>query len=684
MTYDFGIVIPVYRSRESVKELVRQLERAFLPDITIRICLVDDSDDIGTASYLRENCMRPEVTLVELDGNFGQQAAILCGLRHMGPCRFYGTIDDDMEQPVRILRQLYEQVKAGYDLAYGIPEYGDSVCGGQPPSHGQPPVPRHPQNNTRPIYRRLGSRLRDVMFSYLIGAPGGIRVSSLRAMKAQVVNDALGFGGNAGGFFYLSAAALKGARKNGRRLHIKNLYYTPAARRQGKSGYSLSKLLKLYGCIFWRYGLNMDSLGQKKEAYKIKDMVHGEKLMILGGSNCQLHGAERANAMGVDTVLADYTANPPAASVCRIHERISTFDIEACIKAAKEHQVTGVMTMGTDQPVYTAARICGELGLPGMLTEEQAFSVTNKKRMKEILTQAGIPTAKYRIVDSGTAAEDLKCMKPPLVIKPLDSQGQRGIYKLWSAGEVLGHLESTLSFSRCSEALAEEFYDSDEVTVSGWIGDGTLYILTVTDRLLYPDQTHIGVCTGHRFPSVHMDQYEEIRDISCNVVKAFGLTEGPFYLQLLIGKQGILVNELACRIGGAFEDVFIPWISGFDILGAVLDGALGRKVDVSALKGYRADSQDKCAAVQLLFGGPGKIGSMTPLQELLSLPGVVDAGYNYSPGQMIPVMENATARLGHAVICGTRDNIKDLVDGFYSRISVRSDTGEELIRRFYP
>ena len=672
MIDDFGIVIPVYRSREPVKQLVRQLEREFLPDIRIRICLVDDSNDSGTAGYLRENCLGPEVSLIVLDGNFGQQAAILCGLRHVGPCRVYGTIDDDLEQPVWMLRRLYEQVQAGYDLAYGIPEEGRSGRGGG-----------------RPAYRRLGSRLRDVMFSFLIGAPEGIRVSSLRAMNARVVRDALAFGGNGGGFFYLSAAALKGARKNGRKLKVKNLSYRPQTRREGKSGYSLGKLLRLYGSIFWCYGLNMKCLGHKREAYKIKEMVHGEqrnneKLLLLGGSNCQLHGAQRARSMGIDTVLADYTANPPAAAVCGAHERISTFDIEACVKAAREHQVTGVMTMGTDQPVYTAACICRQLGLPGTLTEEQAFSVTNKKRMKEILSRAGIPTATYRIVDRVTAEEDLSGMKTPLVIKPLDSQGQRGIYKVWSAGELLGKLPSTLSFSRCTQALAEEFYDSDEVTVSGWIGDGTLYVLTVTDRLLYPDKTHIGVCTGHRFPSVHMDQYEEIREISRRVVRAFGLTDGPFYLQLLIGEQGIRVNELACRIGGAFEDVFIPWISGFDILGAVLARALGRPVDPSGLYGYRADRQEKCAAVQLLFGAPGTIRRMTPVEELLNLPGVVDAGYNYSPGQEIPVMENATARLGHAVILGGRDDIGELVDGFYGRLSVRSDTGEELVRRFYP
>jgi len=181
-----------------------------------------------------------------------------------------------------------------------------------------------------------------------------------------------------------------------------------------------------------------------------------------------------------------------------------------------------------------------------------------------------------------------------------------------------------------------------------------------------------------------MDMYGEIKDISFRVAEAFGLKDGPFYLQLLIGKEGIKVNELASRIGGAFEDVFIPRISGFDILGAVIDSALGKTVDTGSLEGYRADGSEKCAAVQLLFCNPGKIGFITPLEELLSLPYVMDAGYNYKESQEIPVVNNATARFGHAVICGTKDRIDGYVDDFYRRISVRSVQGEEMVTRFYP
>ncbi|MGL5437557.1 MAG: glycosyltransferase [Lachnospiraceae bacterium] len=663
MIYDLGIVIPVYRSKESVKRLIGKLERIFLPDIRIRICLVDDSNDEEITGYLKTHCLSTEVTLIVLDGNYGQQAALLCGLSRMPRCRMYGTIDDDLEQPPQMLLKLYQRVQNGCDLAYGIPVYDSS---------------------RRPVYRRLGSWLRDVLFSCLLGVPAGTRVSSLRVMRAHVVKKAICYEADDqnGGFFYLSAAAIKGAKKSNKKLRLENLYYRPGARYDGKSGYSPGRLFRLYGNILWHYGLGLPVPGHQKKGSRIKDMVHGETLMILGGSNCQLHGAERASALGIKTILADYTKKPPAAAVCGKHERISTFDIEACVEAARRHQVTGIMTMGTDQPVYTAACVCQELGLPALLTVDQAFSVTNKKRMKQILTAAGIPTVNYRIVDSRTKAGELSDLKAPLVIKPLDSQGQRGIYKLRTAAEILEHLEDTLSFSRCREALVEEYYDSDEVTVSGWIKDGILTVLTVTDRLLYPDQTHIGVCIGHRFPSVYMDQYQEILDISRDVTKAFGLAAGPFYLQLLIGRDGIRVNELAARIGGAFEDVFIPWISGFDILGAVLVSALGRPADTDISQSYRPDHSRRCVAVQLLFCSPGRIGQITGLDELLGLPYVLDAGYNYQPGQDIPVMENATARFGHAVICGTKDNIGARVDDFYRHLSVRSDTGEELIQRF--
>lgn len=713
MSYELGIVIPVYRSTESVRRLIGRLEAAFMPDITIRICLVDDSGDARISQYLYTHCNRPEVTVLTLDRNRGQQAAILCGLSHMERCRYYATIDDDLQQQPEFLLELYRFARTGYDLAYGIPAGdGGGLC------------------------RGLGSRMRDLLFSSLLHTPEGIKVSSLRVIEGGLARKVCRRANHS--FFYLSAAIFSqygewtdggtdgdwggdlGNAGSGRKLRVGNLYYHREKRYQGESGYSLPALARLYGNLLWYYGVKprlardgswpggakprpahigsqprdiiswlphgIKQRHRKPPAplYRIRARRRAPRLMVLGGSNCQLHALKRTSLLGIDTVLADYTEAPPAAAFSGIHLRISTFDIPACIRAAKEYQVTGVMTLGTDQPVYTAACTASACGLPSLISVEGAFAVTNKKRMKQILSQNNIPTVRYRIIGEDAKESSLSGLVPPYVIKPLDSQGQRGIYRLGDPGGVLAHLPRTLSFSRCREALVEEYYESSEITVSGWVKGGRLFILTVTDRLLYPDSVHIGVCTGHRFPSVYMGRYEEIADLSGRIVRAFGLKNGPFYLQLLVGADGIMVNELASRIGGAFEDVFIPYITGFDILQAVIDSALGKEVALGPLEGYRADRSEKRTAVQLLFCRPGKIASATPLARLMDLPGVLDAGYNYHPGQTVPAMENATARFGHAVICGTAGTIGDRVEGFYKNLSVLDADGAELVQRFYP
>lgn len=220
--------------------------------------------------------------------------------------------------------------------------------------------------------------------------------------------------------------------------------------------------------------------------------------------------------------------------------------------------------------------------------------------------------------------------------------------------------------------------------MSGWVTEGQLTILTITDRLLYPDPVHIGICIGHRFPSVHMDQYEEIAAISQRVASGFGLKEGPFYLQLLIGDEGIKVNELACRIGGAFEDVTISWLTGFDIVKAVMDLSFGKTVDFDKWKGFRCDQINRCVGVQLLFCHPGTISSLTPLKKLRELPFVLDCGYNYQVGQEIPTACNATARFGHCVIAGEPEKIREFIDTFYETLHVLSPKGENLVFRLYP
>lgn len=407
-----------------------------------------------------------------------------------------------------------------------------------------------------------------------------------------------------------------------------------------------------------------------------------KKILMLGGSNCQKNAIIQGKALGHEMIIVDYSKNPLACESSDKHIMVSTFDETGCMKAAEEYKVDGIMTTGTDQPVLTAAIVAEALNLPTLLSPSQAKAVTNKKIMKQIFKEHNIPTVKYQLLAEDASIEDIKDLSAPYVLKPLDSQGQRGVYKLESKKLVLENIPKTLSYSREKEALLEEYYSSDEITVSGWVQDSKLHILTVTDRLLRSDPVHIGICVSHRFPSVHMDEYEKIKKISEDIVVAFGLSNGPLYIQMLVGDQGIMVNEIAARVGGAFEDVIIPKISGFNILEAVIQSCLGLHVDTTVLNGFDCSQSKVSASVQLMFAKTGIISYITPLEELYNLDHVLDAGYNYTLGDRINNIENATARFGHCVLLDEVASIIPAVKKFKETFKVLDQEGKNLYAEF--
>lgn len=408
-------------------------------------------------------------------------------------------------------------------------------------------------------------------------------------------------------------------------------------------------------------------------------MKQKKRIMILGGGNCQLSAVKRCRARGYATVLADYTQQPPAAAFADAHERVSTFDAAACIAAGRRHNIDAVLTLGTDQPVYTAARVAEALGLPCPLSAAAALRVTNKQWMKQVLDAAQLANAPHCFLKRGDTAAALNGLAPPYVIKPVDSQGQRGVALLDSAAQVLAHLEATLAFSRSDTALVEEYYPNDELTVSGWVDDGALRLLTVTDRLSHHLPPSIGVCYGHRCPTRHIARYTEIEALCRRITTAFDIRSGPVYYQLLLGRDGLLVNEVAARIGGAFEDVFIPVVSGFSILDALIDQSLGLQPDLSCLAGYDPRRPRAVAGVLLLFCRGGRLRWLPPLAALRDLPGVIAAGYQYQAGDIVPPIDNATARLGHCVLVAKdAAELDKRVAGFQRAFRVIDEHGADI------
>lgn len=403
------------------------------------------------------------------------------------------------------------------------------------------------------------------------------------------------------------------------------------------------------------------------------------RLQILGGGNNQIGAIIRANASGHEVVLTDYYEDAPGRAYAKFNEVVSTFDSDANIRVAKKYNVDGIMTMGTDQPVYTVACVAAAQNLPRFHEIDVAKAVTNKEIMKTIFTKNKIPTVSYQFITTASNRLDLAKMKLPVVLKPLDSQGQRGVFKLDTLSEVMENLPETLSYSRENKALVEEYYESDEITVSAWINCGAVSILTVTDRKTFQFEKHIGICYAHDFPSKHINQYQTIKKITDQITKAFAINNGPLYVQLLVGKSEILVNEVACRIGGAYEEISIPYLTGFDILDHVIAYSLGKKrtayiVDDASMNNHQYLS------TQLFFAKPGQVKNLTDLEILKALPGVIAAGYNIKKGQTLRAIDNATARAGYMVITGkNREALNNNINNAFRHLKIINMEDQNLV-----
>jgi len=383
--------------------------------------------------------------------------------------------------------------------------------------------------------------------------------------------------------------------------------------------------------------------------------------MVLGGGSCQLNLIKRIKAAGHFTVVADYLPDCPGGNIADVHVPVSTFDIDGVTKAAKQYGIEAVVTLGTDQPVFTAAAVAEKLGLHFYIGSKTAKAVTNKRVMKKVFEKHNIPFVPYRLIGSNFTEGETAGLHFPAVLKPVDSQGQRGIFLVADIKEARQRIGETLSYSRESKALLEEYYKSDEITVNGWVDSGKTTLISVVDRITIKESCHIGICLCHHFPSVHLQKfYTEIEEITNRIVSAFDMQNGPLYFQYLIGSEGIKVNEIAMRVGGAYEDITIPLISGIDILGMILEYAEKGACSTTRLHAYSLKDQNKFLSTQLFFCKPGKAAYITPGEEILNLPGVHAIHYNFHENCEIPPIENATARAGYMVIEG--ESFEDMID----------------------
>ena len=406
-------------------------------------------------------------------------------------------------------------------------------------------------------------------------------------------------------------------------------------------------------------------------------------LHILGGGPGQISAINCVKEKGYEVLVSDLNPSAPGFLSADFKSYASTFDEEAVLADAVKYGSSFLMTTGTDQPVLTAARVSSRLGLSYFLTPQQALVVTNKKIMKNAFRNNNIPTMKFVILRDNFHDEELQQLQFPLVIKPLDSQGQRGVLKVYSISDIRDNIKKVLSFSREKEILAEEYYESRELTVSGWVQKGKTNILLITDRVTIDNGPHLGVCVSHRYPSLFHHKKKELSELVSRITSMIGLDSGPVYYQILMGDKGFQVNEIACRLGGAYEDEFIPDMTGVPLLDLMVDLTTGKNFTPLSQTDIHEKLSGKYLSLQMFFAKKGVISHQGGMERVLSMEGILNGKFLLKIGTKIVSRENSTQRAGYFIVTGSSpEEVNDRIKIAYDHLILEDESGQSMIQ-FY-
>ena len=203
--------------------------------------------------------------------------------------------------------------------------------------------------------------------------------------------------------------------------------------------------------------------------------MESKRLLILGGSRYLKPVIKEAHKLGIYVITCDYLPDNYAHSISDEYVNVSIIDKEAVLEKAKELNIDGVMSFACDPGVTTAAYVAEKLNLPSVGSYESVCILQNKGRFRKFLTDNGfnVPVAKsYNNIDD--AIKDVDIFNWPVIVKPTDSAGSKGVTRIDNKEDLKQSIEHALSFSHCNEFIIEDFLqqkgfssDCDSFSIDG-------------------------------------------------------------------------------------------------------------------------------------------------------------------------------------------------------------------------
>ncbi len=370
-----------------------------------------------------------------------------------------------------------------------------------------------------------------------------------------------------------------------------------------------------------------------------------KKLLMLGGSAAQICIIKKAKEMGHYVIVCDYLPDNPGQNYADEYYPVSTTDPVAVLELAKNLNIDGIVAYASDPAAPTAAYVSEQMGLPGNPYWATQI-LTQKDKFRAFLSEHGFNTPlACGYEDYQTAYDDIERFKFPVMVKPIDSSGSKGVVKITSKAELRAAVDEAMHYSRAKRIVIEEFIKKKGYQVSGdgFSVDGKLVFTSYGNELYSGKGTREYVALGEFWPSLLSAELKEKVDGELQkLITALGMKTSAYNIEVILDENdNVYILELGPRNGGSYIPQLIEYATGVDLVKYTIRAALGQSCADLKMQPTRG-----CYSNYMIYSTvSGKYKGIW-FDETFKKNNLLDVYCTYSEGDTVSAYQNTTHSLG--------------------------------------
>lgn len=360
----------------------------------------------------------------------------------------------------------------------------------------------------------------------------------------------------------------------------------------------------------------------------------GKKLLILGAYRTEAEIVRCARAMGARAIVTDNHEDwslAPAKHVADEAWDVSWSDIGALRRKCIDEGVDGVIAGFSERRVSCASELCSALGLPFYADGADTRTIFDKSLFRRACASSGIDVPRCY-------GEEDRNIRFPVIVKPVDNGGSRGVSICWDVRELEKGVALARKNSDSGEVVIEEYIVADEVMTYYVVHNGVATISAMCDRYMRsfdPQITQLPV--GYRFPSRHLDFFmEKHNERFRNLIRSLGVSNGLIAFQSFVKDGRVMPFDPTFRLDGTMAYRATEKINGSNVLEMLirhsLTGSMGDDASIEA----RETPRFSVLAFELpVLLGKGMIARVSGLDEAREADGVYFVHEKVSAGDVM-------------------------------------------------